>query len=327
MDINELRDEPSRQKIKYRNDKLTDYILDEFHVKVTRDKATDIYIYDGGIYNNNGELKIAEKLIKIMEKEFGSNYLREVLLFIRSTSEIKIEREELIANLHLLCMKNGILNTKTMKMQKHNPEIVLISKVPIDFNPKSKCPQWEKFLTEVVSKEDAVILQEAFGYCLLRSSKYQKAFMLTGVGSNGKSVLLDVLKDFLGIKNVTSSALQVLSDKFVSSRFYNKLANIYPDLPSYAIKDTGMFKALTGCDFIEAERKYGHPFTFTNHAKMFYSANRVPLSKDDSEAYFRRWIQIDFPNKFEGKSADKNLTLKLLKEKSGIFNWALKGLM
>jgi putative DNA primase/helicase len=58
------------------------------------------------------------------------------------------------------------------------------------------------------------------------------------------------------------------------------------------------------------------------HAKLFFSANKIPEATDDSDAYYRRYIIISFPNKFEGDKADLDLLQKLTTEEklSGIFN-------
>jgi putative DNA primase/helicase len=55
---------------------------------------------------------------------------------------------------------------------------------------------------------------------------------------------------------------------------------------------------------------------------LFFSANKIPQTADDSDAYYRRKIVISFPNKFEGDTADPNLLAKLTTdvELSGIFN-------
>jgi putative DNA primase/helicase len=61
---------------------------------------------------------------------------------------------------------------------------------------------------------------------------------------------------------------------------------------------------------------------------MIFSCNTIPVSEDDTYAYFRRWTLIDFPNKFEGKSDNKNLINEITtnEEISGILNETLKGL-
>ena len=59
------------------------------------------------------------------------------------------------------------------------------------------------------------------------------------------------------------------------------------------------------------------------YAKLFFSANKIPGSADDSDAYHRRTIILSFPDQFEeGKNADPDLIAKLTieEELSGIFN-------
>jgi len=152
--------------------------------------------------------------------------------------------------------------------------------------------------------------------------------MCVGSGANGKSTLLEVLKAFLGRDNIASIPLQQLSRRFTASQLFGKLANIYPDLPSEAFRETGVFKVITGGDQISAEVKYSINFqNFVNYAKMIFSANKIPETSDESDAFFRRWLLINFPNKFEGEEADTLLAKKLTtaEELSGIFNWAIVG--
>jgi len=82
---------------------------------------------------------------------------------------------------------------------------------------------------------------------------------------------------------------------------------------------------------ITAEHKNRPHFQFKNYAKLIFSANEIPYSKDGTDAYFRRWIIINFPNTFndEGDNLkNPNLTAELTtaEELSGIFNWAIEGL-
>jgi len=56
---------------------------------------------------------------------------------------------------------------------------------------------------------------------------------------------------------------------------------------------------LTGEDQITADRKFKDPISFINYAKLLFSANELPYSKDQTDAFYRRWILIEFPNKFD----------------------------
>jgi phage/plasmid-associated DNA primase len=71
-----------------------------------------------------------------------------------------------------------------------------------------------------------------------------------------------------------------------------------------------------------AQRKNLRAYGTRLYAKLFFSANKVPNTDDDSNAYFRREVIISFPRTFEGKADDVNLIYKLTTEAelSGIFN-------
>lgn len=101
------------------------------------------------------------------------------------------------------------------------------------------------------------------------------------------------------------------------------------DIPSKGLHHVGTFKMLTGGDKITAERKFGHPFQFTNFSKLVFSSNRPPkIFNEDTLALWRRFIIVDFPNTFPDDAADKHLLEKLTTESelAGLLNLALKGL-
>ena len=153
--------------------------------------------------------------------------------------------------------------------------------------------------------------------------------MLQGAGRNGKSTLLNLLQAFLGMDNCSNVALTSLcNDRFAKAQLFGKLANIYSDLPSEALKNSADFKALSGGDRITAEHKFQAAFAFTNYAKLIFSCNYVPMTHDLSNAFFDRWIIIRFPNMFTGEKMNPNLLAKLTTEDelSGLLNLAIRGL-
>ncbi|MBS3160196.1 hypothetical protein J4213_00690, partial [Candidatus Woesearchaeota archaeon] len=155
------------------------------------------------------------------------------------------------------------------------------------------------------------------------------AFMLEGGGANGKSTFINLLKCFLGKKNCAAVPLQQLEiNRFALSSLFGKLANLFADLPDRALRDTSFFKMLVGEDLIPGERKFKDQFFFNNYAKQIFSCNRIPRSPDDSDAFFRRWVIIRFPNQFLNNQADKRLLTKLTsqEELSGFLNFAIGGL-
>src|SRR3989344_9695056 len=59
-----------------------------------------------------------------------------------------------------------------------------------------------------------------------------------------------------------------------------------------------MLKQLTGRDYISANRKFLPRILFVNYAKLIFAANERPSPKDDSQAFFARWVLLDFPYTF-----------------------------
>ena len=105
------------------------------------------------------------------------------------------------------------------------------------------------------------------------------------------------------------------------------LANIDADLSSEALKSTSAIKKLTGGDPIYAEFKFKPGFDFINHAKPLYSANDIPVTPDQTDAFYRRPIIINFVNQFLD-DVDYGLLDKLTtdEELSGLLNIILKRL-
>jgi putative DNA primase/helicase len=87
---------------------------------------------------------------------------------------------------------------------------------------------------------------------------------------------------------------------------------------------------LTTGDLVTAERKHGQPFRFRSYARLLFSANEMPTSRDKTYAFYRRWVIIPFQRTFNfepGNSApDLGLRDKLMHELPGILNRALRGL-
>jgi P4 family phage/plasmid primase-like protien len=304
---------------------------------ITLRDTEEVFYYNEkeGIWEPYGETIIEEKAREILGSCATQHYINETVAAIKQTTYTS---RDIFNSLSLeeIPVANGVLNWKTKQLRSFKPEDYLTYKLPVIYNPNAKCENFNKFLSEIVREEDVQLVKEMFAYCLHRSYINNKAFMLVGDGANGKSTLLEVLTAFLGKENVSSVALQdLLTNRFAAAELYGKLANIYADLPADILKDTGKFKILTGGDLITAERKFKNLFQFVNYAKLIFSTNNVPYASDQSDAFYRRWIIINFPYKFVDNPTNQNENKKddqILKklitpeELSGILNECIENL-
>jgi len=304
---------------------LAEELMHEYRFITMKDTG-DIYVFNDGYYQPYGEILIKQQCKARLGKEYRKNRAEEVIEYIK-VSTYTNRREE---PPNLIPLENGVLDINTMELKPHSPEYMFFNKLPVRYGPKADCPNIKKFLSEVTaSEEDVQILLEITGFCLYREYFITKALMLVGGGSNGRSTFLNLVKAFLGKENVSSRSLQDLEEnRFAKADLHHKLANIYADLPDKALFRTGTFKMLTGRDLITAERKFQHSFTFENYAKLLFSANKVPEAYDDTDAFFRRWIIVVFPNQFVNDKADPYILQKLTtpEELSGLLNLVLPAL-
>jgi putative DNA primase/helicase len=147
-----------------------------------------------------------------------------------------------------------------------------------------------------------VVLFEIIGYTLYPGVKFKKAFMLLGGTDAGKTSFIKLVKDLLGESNYSAESMKELFDpdnRFATINLFHKLANLTSETKEYTIDDIDRFKRLTGGDPITADVKFKKPITFTPYAKLIVASNKLPDVKDrNDKAFWRRWLIVEFPNKF-----------------------------
>jgi len=316
-------------------DVLAKYILDKVVVKTFKvdDSILGIYCYDEGVYVEcESEIKqmmweavkdrddLRPKTTRWVINEALHKIMLETMHDLRY-EPLKIAFKNVVFDWEMF-LKTGSIR---LSVEPFNPETIVFHRIPhrlaldkleslegllkysenlvvtnLEELAQKLCPRTLRAFKDWIG-EKWPLLFEILGYTLYPKYDLHKAVMLVGDGSNGKSTYLRLVKVILGSQNVVSIPLQDLTNeksRFAAAQLYRKLANIYADLPSTALKATGVFKMLTGEDPITADRKWRDPITFTNYAKLIFSANELPPVNDMTFAFWRRWIVIEFPNKF-----------------------------
>lgn len=315
--------------------RLADYLLSVFNFKTTIDNET-VFVYNSNFYKPTGEIKIKETVESVLKENSKIHHVNEVIGHVKRSSYFN--RKDFNKNKKLLNLNNGVLNIETGEFLKHDPKFLMTSQIPINYDPEADCPKIMEFLGEVLYEKDINIIQEFCGFSLFTDYFIRKAVILHGEGNNGKTTFLLLLQNFMGNENVSSVSMQEFDKKsFAIAELYGKYLNVYDDMPQEVMFQTGRFKQVTGGSPIMAEKKFQNPFNFVNFAKMIFSCNELPKTKDKTPAFFERIIIITFPYTFvdnpkEEMEKKKKIRTKLLEdlcskeEKSGLLNWALIGL-
>lgn len=190
-------------------------------------------------------------------------------------------------------------------------------------------PNFEKWLNDLFYPEDIKTLQEYLGYCLVPTTKAQKALFLLGEGGAGKSGIGVVLQAILGDAELNiANTQEFLQDKFKLPELEHKLVLYDDDLDSSALTETGLYKKLiTNTLAITADRKYGQPFKFTPQIKLIACCNKMLSSVyDTTSGFYRRLLPIVVKPIAQDFVPDLQFYDKLKAERDGIVQWALIGL-
>ena len=300
------------------------------HLSETRDvyySGESFLIYENGVYNISGEKEAGRIIMDYMLP----NYC--IMASIRDCREqwdilVSKDFDDFNRNPYLVNVRNGLLDIRDMSFNEHTPSYLSTVQLNVEYNPQVDCPQFKKFLNEVLDCKLIPLVQEIVGYLLTTNTASQKAFVFWGPARTGKSTLLWVVEYLLlGKKNVSNIPWQEIGDKFKTAELLGKLANVFSDLPSKSIDDTGIFKVVTGEDYLMAEKKNKNPFKFKPFARLVFSCNELPRNYvDRTEGFYRRLIIVPFSRQIEKSKIDKSLKYKFQREKEGILNWALEGL-
>jgi len=294
---------------------IAEYFTEKYSL-ITFADTEEIYIYMGGVYIPRG-IEILKKEIQNVLQDYCKLYLVNEILGHVKRWTLK-NRTEIKEPIDKICLLNGVLNLDDLAILEHSPDLFFFNKIPVRYVKELNCPKIEKFLKQIVKEGDIQLLQEFAGYCLYKDYFIHKAFMLVGVGANGKSTFLNLMKFFLE---------RLSHNRFSISSIFGKLANVFADLSSQALRETSIFKMLVGQDLVPAEKKFKDEFFFVNYGKLIFSTNQIPKSPEYTDAFFRRWIIINFPNQFL-QNANKKIIKELTtsEELSGFLNFALEGL-
>lgn len=289
--------------------------------------AGSYYFYQDGVYNMHEDLAAQAKVREFLIPRYSTmNAITDTVGQWRML--IRKEVREINSNPFIINVRNGLYNVLDGGFKEHNAEYYSTVQINANYDPNSKCPQFMKFLEGIMQESEIHLMQEIFGYLLIPVNKAQKSFVFVGAPNAGKSTLLSIAQEvLLGSENVSNIPWQSLGDRFNKAELFGKLANIFADLPSKNIDDGGMFKALTGEDYITAERKNKDPFSFRPYARLLFSCNEIPRNYSDrSDGFYRRLIIIRFDKSVPAKDRDPNLREHLSVERDGILMWALDGL-
>lgn len=320
MKLFRIRDKP----LHFQSKDGADMLLEEHPAAVTREGA--IALYANGVYNVDKDAVMCVLALKL-GNAYEPSYVKKTSDLL--TAILRAEGRVLPESLSepLLNCPNGMVDLRTGRLLDHDPSHMSHVQVAVDCLAGMATPVYDAWLAEALRQEghtdadvEALVrdIEETAGTMLDPSRTPSKALFLFGPARSGKSTFLRLLKAIAGAANTSAVTLHDLgTDTFATANLYGRMLNVAADLSNRHVEDLSKFKMATGEDPLQANRKYGRQFEFTNQALFAFSANELPTVSEASRAYAERMKPFEFPNSFAGRE-DKTLEAKLMAELPGI---------
>lgn len=247
---------------------------------------------------------------------------------------VTVTEDQLDADPRLFNVQNGTIDLRTGYIEPHDPSDLLTQISPVSADRSAKCPLFKKFLKRITNGDKRLMryIRKAVGYSLTGETKEQVLFFCYGrSGSNGKSTLLNLVRDMLGDYG-RHTPTETLMVKQYDNAISNDQARLAGVRMVTAVEtnfnrqlDEAKIKAMTGGEKITARFMRQEFFEFQPQFKLWLVANDRPRVRGTDSALWRRIRVIPFDAQIPEAEKDLDLAQKLRQELPGILAWAVRG--
>lgn len=205
------------------------------------------------------------------------------------------------------------------------------------WTPKAKAPDFARVLVHSLPDEDVRhYYHKVAGYGATQETKEQNFFILQGRGGDGKSTLMNAIRETLG-----GYAFVAGVETFLDTG-PKRAAEASPDLarlagdtrlistaepPRGAKLASAMVKSFTGGAPITARELRQGIFEFTPIGKVILECNNRPAINDSDQGIWRRIRIILFTRQIAAKDVDLDLPVRLRGQREGILVWLVEGVL
>jgi putative DNA primase/helicase len=258
-----------------------------------------------------------------------------MLTMARSEDAVDFGQVDFDADMWLLNVNNGTIDLRTGALRPHDPDDLITTLIPVDYDPAARSELWERTLSQVFEGREETVryFQRATGYSLTGDVRHECFFLLYGEGRNGKGTVVETLQHLLKEYRRTTQF-----ETFLKKRFTGGINNEFADLAGARVVvasesedgrsfSAGVIKNLTGGDEVTTRFLYQNLFTYKPAFKIWLITNFKPGVSADDLAFWERCKVIPFKHTFAAGERNETLKTQLsaVREQQGILAWAVRG--
>jgi len=293
-----------------------------------------------GPQDGEGREAWQKRLSELRKWARSSGYAARLEAMLTTTApQLEKRPVELDANPWLFNVRNGTLELHGeadggVTFRAHRRDDLITRVAPVSYDPNAECPDFRAWLKEILPDPNVRnFLQRYFGYALSGAIDEQCMVMLWGKGQNGKSTLLNVVRNILGPYCVTLPVASLLEQQYRrggdATPELARLAGARLALASEPEKkerlSASAIKTLTGGEPIAARPLYRGFVEFVPEAKLVLTVNERPTVSAQDHGMWRRLLLVEFGVQIPTEKLIGRFEQVLLREAEGILNWLLDG--
>lgn len=285
---------------KFEHNKVARQLIDDYGACLIDGETPAIR--DGGRYRVGWEA--FDSVIIDLYDDCTMTNRKEVKAYIQAKADSKRQSSP-----YLIAFKNGILDVRTLELRDWQDDDVIANVIPHDWNPDARSETLDNVLYKMACGDIATYmnLSEFIGVCMVRSAKLCPFFpVLIGVGSNGKSTYIELIKDVVGVENISGLQPKEITAHFLGSHIVGKTANLGDDIASGYLddRDCAIIKSVATGDLMFTDVKGGKGFHFQPYCTMVFSCNQFPRLADTTPGFMRRLFPVEFNAVFSADDDD-----------------------
>lgn len=206
------------------------------------------------------------------------------------------------------------------------PEAYAWHRLPFDRTERvddEAFPLWKEIFDRIEEEGNRAAALLWIGSLFSRDSYRQQYLWLYGQGGDSKGAITRVLKRILGGSckaTLTPPSQGQDPDRWCSKLIGSRLA-IFPDCNAASWPGSGLFKQITGGDYLGARMLYQEPIEFMPDCKVLFVSNKPPAI-DDGAANARRAIICTLKS-FTSQWDEGDYEEELFRQSAAFCNYAL----
>jgi P4 family phage/plasmid primase-like protien len=261
------------------------------------------------------------KIDKIVENLMNTRFKETLVKECASLFYDKDFEQKLDSNIHLIGCENGVYDLQAGSFREGRPDDYITLSTKNEYhkwnekNPYNK--QILSFFSQVLPNENVrKYFLNALCTCLSGTTKEEKLYIMTGAGSNGKSLTMDLSYFALG-DYYMSCPISMMTNKRGKSnetspekvRMKGRRCGVFQETDDGEKLNVGIMKEFTGGDKVLVRDLFKgsqEMIEFKPQMKYFLTCNQLPEVPSTDDGTWRRLRVIAFTSKFTSNPTKSN---------------------